>query len=111
MPCFTDGEVEQAHARIAMQQALGLDVRWLDPAEFDELNPAVAPGRTLGSSYAPGDGYIDPPRNVLAYTAALVSSGVDVREGVGVHRAAHRRRTGRRRRDERRASSRPSGWC
>ncbi len=82
MPCFTDGEVEQAHARIAMQQALGLEVRWLTGAEFDELNPAVAPGRTLGSSYAPGDGYIDPPRNVLAYTAALVSSGVDVREGV-----------------------------
>ncbi len=82
MPCFTEGEVEQAHARIAMQQALGLEVRWLTGAEFDELNPAVAAGRTLGSSYAPGDGYIDPPRNVLAYTAALVSSGVDVREGV-----------------------------
>ena len=82
MPCFSDGEVEQAHARIAMQQALGLEVRWLTGAEFDELNPAVAPGRTLGSSYAPGDGYIDPPRNVLAYAAALVSSGVDVREGV-----------------------------
>jgi sarcosine oxidase subunit beta len=82
MPCFTDAEVEQAHARLAMQQDLGLEVRWLTPAEFDELNPAVAPGRTLGSSYAPGDGYIDPPRNVLAYTAALVSSGVDVREAV-----------------------------
>jgi sarcosine oxidase subunit beta len=82
MPCFTQSEVDQAHARIAMQQALGLDVRWLTGPEFDELNPAVAPGRTLGSSYAPGDGYIDPPRNVLAYTAALVSAGVDVREGV-----------------------------
>ena len=82
MPCFTQSEVDQAHARIAMQQALGLDVRWLTGPEFDELNPAVAPGRPLGSSYAPGDGYIDPPRNVLAYTAALVSAGVDVREGV-----------------------------
>jgi sarcosine oxidase subunit beta len=82
MPCFTGPEVEQAHARIAMQQALGLDVRWLTGPEFDGLNPAVAPGRTLGSSYAPGDGWIDPPRNVLAYTAALVGSGVEVREGV-----------------------------
>ena len=82
MPCFTESEVEQAHARIAMQQALGLDVRWLTGPEFDELNPAVAPGRTLGSSYAPGDGWIDPPRNVLAYTAALVSTGVEVWEGV-----------------------------
>jgi sarcosine oxidase subunit beta len=82
MPCFAETEVTQAHARIAMQQALGLDVRWLASHEFDELNPAVAPGRTLGSSYAPADGWIDPPRNVLAYTAALVSTAVEVREGV-----------------------------
>jgi sarcosine oxidase subunit beta len=82
MPCFTNAEVSQAHARIEMQQSLGLDVRWLTGPEFDELNPAVAPGRTLGSSYAPRDGYLDPPRNVLAFTAALVSTGVDVREGV-----------------------------
>ncbi len=34
----------------------------------------------MGASYAPGDGYIDAPRNVLAYTAALVAHGVDVRE-------------------------------
>jgi sarcosine oxidase subunit beta len=81
MPCFTDAEVAQARERIAMQQGLGLDVWWIDAEEFDDRNPAVAPGRTLGSSYAPGDGYIDPPRNVLAYTSALISSGVDVREG------------------------------
>jgi sarcosine oxidase subunit beta len=80
MPCFTEPEVEQAEARIAMQRDLGLDVWFIDADEFDALNPAVAPERTLGSSYAPGDGYIDPPRNVLAYTAALLTSGVDVRE-------------------------------
>ena len=81
MPCFTEAEVVQAHERIAMQRALGLDVRWVDPDEFDALNPAVARARTLGSSYAPGDGYIDPPRNVVAYTSALVTSGVEVHEG------------------------------
>jgi sarcosine oxidase subunit beta len=82
MPCFTDREVSQAHERIAMQQGIGLDVAWIDADEFDARNPAVAPGRTLGSSYAAGDGYIDPPRNVLAYTSALVSGGVEVHEGV-----------------------------
>jgi sarcosine oxidase subunit beta len=80
MPCFRPAEVEQAQARIAMQQSLGLDVRWTEPAEVDELNPAMSPGQTLGASYAPGDGYIDPPRNVLAYTTALFTSGVEVRE-------------------------------
>jgi sarcosine oxidase subunit beta len=80
MPCFNETEVEQARARIAMQQGLGLDVRWATSDEVDEMNPAMAPGQTLGASYAPGDGYLDPPRNVLAYTAALFTSGVKVCE-------------------------------
>jgi sarcosine oxidase subunit beta len=80
MPCFSEGEVAEAHARIAMQRALGLDVRWLGPDELDDLNPAMTRGETRGGSYAPGDGYIDPPRNVLAYTAALFTSGVRVLE-------------------------------
>jgi sarcosine oxidase subunit beta len=80
MPCFTDSEVDQAHGRIAMQQSLGVDVRWVEPDEVDAMNPAMASGQTLGASYAPGDGYIDPPRNVLAYTAALFGAGVRVCE-------------------------------
>ena len=76
-----------------MQQRLGLDVRWVDPDELDDLNPAMARGRTLGGSFAPGDGYIDPPRNVLAYTTALFTSGVRVLERTaftGLHRAGSR---------------------
>ncbi|MFT4009849.1 MAG: FAD-binding oxidoreductase [Nocardioidaceae bacterium] len=80
MPCFSEAEVSAAHTRIALQQSLGLDVRWVDSAEFDAMNPAVADGLTLGASYAPGDGYIDPPMNVLAYTTALFTSGVRVVE-------------------------------
>jgi sarcosine oxidase, subunit beta len=93
MPCFTAGEVEQAHARIEMQRALGVDVRWVQPDEVDRLNPALARGQTLGASYSPGDGYIDPQRNVLAYTAALCTSGVDLREHTrftGLVTSAHR---------------------
>ena len=80
MPCFSDAEVAQAHARITMQQGLGLDVRWVSGDEVDAMNPALAPALTLGASYAAEDGYIDPPRNVLAYTAALFTSGVRVCE-------------------------------
>ena len=80
MPCFSEREVAEARSRISMQRQLGLDVRWVGPDELDGLNPAMAPGRTMGGSYAPGDGYIDPPRNVLAYTTALFAAGVDVRE-------------------------------
>jgi sarcosine oxidase subunit beta len=80
MPCFTDVEVEQAHERIALQRTLGLGVEWLSGADIDDRQTGLAAGATLGASYAPGDGYIDAPRNVLAYTAALTAHGVDVRE-------------------------------
>src|ERR1700712_243742 len=80
MPCFSQAEVEQAHIRITLQQSLGLDVEWLSSADIDGRDTGLAPGVTLGASHAPGDGYIDAPRNVLAYTAALIALGVDVRE-------------------------------
>ncbi|MGH3347485.1 MAG: NAD(P)/FAD-dependent oxidoreductase [Nocardioides sp.] len=80
MPCFTDEDVVAAHDRIAMQQREGLEVEWVEPDDVDHRNPNLAPGRTLGSSYAPGDGWIDPPRNVQAYLAACVRSGVTIAE-------------------------------
>jgi sarcosine oxidase subunit beta len=80
MPCFTDDEVSAAHDRIALQRSLGLDVEWWDGDEVDRRATGLAPGATRGASYAAGDGYIDAPRNVLAYTAALVALGVEVRE-------------------------------
>ncbi|HEX7823465.1 MAG TPA: FAD-binding oxidoreductase, partial [Mycobacterium sp.] len=80
MPSFTEAEVQQAHDRIALQRSLGLEVEWLSSDDLDARHTGLAPGVTLGASYAPGDGYIDAPRNVLAYTAALVAQGVDVRE-------------------------------
>lgn len=80
MPAFTEAEVRTAKDRIAMQQGVGLDVGWVSSDEFDAMNPNVAPGMTLGASYAAADGYIDPPSNVLAYTAALFTAGVEVFE-------------------------------
>jgi sarcosine oxidase subunit beta len=80
MPCFTDAEVSSARDRIALQRSLGLDVEWWDADEVDRRPTGIATGATRGASYAAGDGYIDAPRNVLAYTAALVALGVEVRE-------------------------------
>jgi sarcosine oxidase subunit beta len=80
MPSFTPAEVQQAHDRIALQRSLGLDVEWLSPEDLDGRLTGLAPGAALGASYAAGDGYINAPRNVLAYTAALTAHRVDVRE-------------------------------
>jgi len=80
LPCFTEAEVAAAHERMAMQNSLGLNVRWLEPGEFDTMNPAMAPGLTLGATYRAEDGYLHPPRNVTAYAHALAASGVRVLE-------------------------------
>jgi glycine/D-amino acid oxidase-like deaminating enzyme len=80
LPCFTDADVAAAHERMAMQNSLGIDVRWLEPDEFDRMNPCVAPGLTLGATYCAEDGYLHPPRNVTAYAHALAASDVTVLE-------------------------------
>jgi sarcosine oxidase, subunit beta len=80
LPCFSEADVTAARERMAMQNSLGLDVRWLSAGELDALNPALAPGLTLGGTYCEQDGYLHPPRNVIAYSVALATSGVTVLE-------------------------------
>ena len=65
-----------------MQSALGVPVHWLGPDEVDSINPTLAPGQTLGGTFCAIDGYITPPRNVAAYTVALIRSGVEIAEHV-----------------------------
>ena len=66
--------------RIAMQQAEGLAVRWLDAAEASRLVPTLAPTGHRGGSYIETDGAIDPPRNVRAYSLAMAAAGVELQE-------------------------------
>jgi sarcosine oxidase, subunit beta len=80
MPCFTEPEMWAAKTRVAMQNEVGLESEWLEASDFEAANPTFARGRALGASYAPRDGYINPSRNVLAYTTALHREGVEVRE-------------------------------
>ena len=80
LPCFTEDDVAAARDRMAMQNSLGLSVRWLDPDEVDRLNPTLAPGLTRGGTFCAEDGYLAPPRNVTAYAVALAVTGVAVRE-------------------------------
>ena len=71
----------EAIARAEMQRAAGLtDVRWVDAAEAARLNPTLDPATLRGGSYAPGDGCVDPPRNVRAYSLAMQRAGVELRE-------------------------------
>jgi sarcosine oxidase subunit beta len=44
------------------------------------LNPTLAEEGHRGGAYRPTDGYVDPPRNVRAYSLALQQAGVELRE-------------------------------
>ena len=77
---ITAEDERDGRARVAMQRGVGLDVRWLSPAEACAEVPTLAAEGHRGGSFISTDGAIDPPRNVLAYSLAMRQMGVELRE-------------------------------
>jgi glycine/D-amino acid oxidase-like deaminating enzyme len=75
-----DTQEREAIARVQMQREAGLDVRYIQAEEAAGLNPTLEPSAFRGATYAPGDGCVDPPRNVCAYSLAMQQVGVELRE-------------------------------
>jgi sarcosine oxidase subunit beta len=75
-----DTQEREAIARVQMQREAGLDVRYIQAEEAVGLNPTLEPSAFRGATYAPGDGCVDPPRNVRAYSLAMQQVGVELRE-------------------------------
>jgi sarcosine oxidase, subunit beta len=75
-----DTQEREAIARVQMQREAGLDVRYIQAEEAAGLNPTLDPSAFRGATYAPGDGCVDPPRNVRAYSLAMQQVGVELRE-------------------------------
>ena len=76
----TEEDERAGRERVAMQQANGLDVAWLDAAEAAATAVTLSPDGHRGGSFAATDGAIDPPRNVHAYSLAMQAAGVELRE-------------------------------
>ena len=84
----TDEDERAGRERVAMQQAEGLPVRWLDAAEAATTAVTLSPEGHRGGSFIATDGAIDPPRNVRAYSLAMQAAGVELRERIafrGLH--------------------------
>lgn len=80
---ITEDDECAGRERVAMQHGQGLeDVRWLEAAEATTAARTLAPNGHRGGSFRAGDGHIDPPRNVLAYSLAMQQAGVGLHEGV-----------------------------
>ena len=96
-------------ARIAMQQRLGLDVRWVDPDELDELNPAMATGHDDGRLVrARGRLHRPAPQRARLHGGAVHLRGAGARAH-RLHRPAPRRDAGHRGRDVRRGDRHRAG--
>ena len=77
----TEEDERAGRERIAMQQAAGLtDVRWLSASDAASIAGTLSSEGHRGGSYRDGDGHIDPPRNVRAYSLAMQRAGVELRE-------------------------------
>ena len=76
----------RGQARVEMQRALGLDVRWVDPDELDDLNPALARGRTRRVLRARRRLHRPAPQRAGLHDGALHLRRARAR-GCGVHRA------------------------
>src|SRR3954470_4857049 len=82
----TDEDERAGRERVAMQRSAGLDVEWLNAAQAADRAMTLAPTGHRGGSFIATDGAIDPPRNVRAYSLAMQSAGVDLRERSAVTR-------------------------
>jgi sarcosine oxidase subunit beta len=76
----TDDDERAGRERLAMQQAVGLGVTWLDAEAAAKTAVTLSPNGHRGGSYLATDGAIDPPRNVRAYSLAMEAAGVELRE-------------------------------
>ena len=77
----TEEDERLGRERVAMQHGAGLaDVRWLDAAEAVATVGTLSPHGHRGGSFRDGDGHIDPPRNVRAYSMAMQAAGIELRE-------------------------------
>jgi sarcosine oxidase subunit beta len=76
----TEDDEVAGRERVAMQQAAGLDVTWLDAVAAARTAVTLSAHGHRGGSYIATDGAIDPPRNVRAYSLAMQAAGVELRE-------------------------------
>jgi sarcosine oxidase subunit beta len=76
----TEDDERAGRERVEMQRAQGLDVAWLDAREAASTAVTLSAEGHRGGSFVATDGAIDPPRNVRAYSLAMQTAGIDLRE-------------------------------
>ena len=67
-------------ANLALQQSLGVPVRWVTPSEIAELNPHVVLDDIYGGTFCPEDGWCDTYGATIGFAQAARALGVEIVE-------------------------------
>src|SRR5258708_9185492 len=74
----TDSSVETFRRNVALQQRLGVDVRWLDAVEAERLAPGLSTDGVAGATFCARDGIADPNGVTIGFAKAAQAAGVEV---------------------------------
>ncbi|USZ69476.1 FAD-binding oxidoreductase [Halorussus salilacus] len=80
----TDETAARFRENVAMQNDLGVDSEYLDPADARERCPGLVADRFVAATYNAEDGFADPNLAVQGYAEAGREAGVEIRTGTAV---------------------------
>jgi len=79
-----DDTAAQFRENVRMQNDLGVDSEYLEPAAARDHCAGIDAEQFVGATYHAGDGFCDPHLALQAYSGAVAEAGVDVRTGTPV---------------------------
>ncbi len=77
-------EINELKANIAMQQAVGINTRFVTPKEMKELEPEINLEGIVGAAYEPESGYADPASAANSYATAARQLGATILQDTSV---------------------------
>ncbi len=76
----SDENVAAFRKNVALQQELGVPVRWVNPDEIADLNPSISMEGILGGTFCPRDGWADTSTSTMGFASAARRLGVKILE-------------------------------
>ena len=83
-----DDQIDGLRRNVELGRGLGVDTRYVGPAEIAAVEPLVEAAGLAGGAYEPDGGYIDVTRMVLSWLGAATAAGAEVLTPLEVLRIA-----------------------
>lgn len=79
-----ENQLDALRRNVDLAKGLGIDTRFVEPAEIKTIEPALNTDGLVGGAYDPEGGYIDVTRIVLSFLSAAQENGVKLMSGTRV---------------------------